>query len=273
MTTPRDCLVLSRTLPGGYCAPGRSTNAASFSWRDTYTPSPSNVNYASSLSPIDHRYRFHRTFSHSCLSHSLSDQKQILKGNICSLSPAHARLIWKYPASDSRISTSIDTRYQSQHSAKNKVLQCKGMLDINRNRVRSLSATDHTSESHSFQSHKISKQINNINSTDTNFMLYATSQYEDFQKNEIGYSDHHSHSGASFSQLSLPTLIINKNNEEREVLLSKLPAVEVVARRNERERNRVKLINFTFAVLRDHLPQDNKSNNNRKLSKVNFYDC
>ncbi|XP_074661899.1 achaete-scute homolog 1a-like [Tubulanus polymorphus] len=38
-----------------------------------------------------------------------------------------------------------------------------------------------------------------------------------------------------------------------------------VARRNERERNRVKLVNLGFATLRDHVPQAGK---NKKMSKV-----
>ncbi|XP_076324213.1 achaete-scute complex protein T3-like [Tachypleus tridentatus] len=38
-----------------------------------------------------------------------------------------------------------------------------------------------------------------------------------------------------------------------------------VARRNERERNRVRLVNMGFATLRQHVPNGNK---NRKMSKV-----
>lgn len=41
-----------------------------------------------------------------------------------------------------------------------------------------------------------------------------------------------------------------------------------VARRNERERNRVKLINMTFATLRDHLPYEPETVKNKKMSKV-----
>lgn len=41
-----------------------------------------------------------------------------------------------------------------------------------------------------------------------------------------------------------------------------------VARRNERERNRVKLINMTFATLRDHLPYEPETSKNKKMSKV-----
>lgn len=41
-----------------------------------------------------------------------------------------------------------------------------------------------------------------------------------------------------------------------------------VARRNERERNRVKLINMTFATLRDHLPYEPDTSKNKKMSKV-----
>ncbi|KAK7107332.1 uncharacterized protein [Littorina saxatilis] len=52
--------------------------------------------------------------------------------------------------------------------------------------------------------------------------------------------------------------------------LGRVPAV-AVARRNERERNRVKLINTTFATLRDHLPHGGgarATSKNRKMSKV-----
>lgn len=50
--------------------------------------------------------------------------------------------------------------------------------------------------------------------------------------------------------------------------LGRVPAV-AVARRNERERNRVKLINMTFATLREHLPHSGgKSGKSRKMSKV-----
>ncbi|KAH3706916.1 achaete-scute homolog 1a-like [Dreissena polymorpha] len=41
-----------------------------------------------------------------------------------------------------------------------------------------------------------------------------------------------------------------------------------VARRNERERNRVKLINMTFATLRDHLPYEPETSKSKKMSKV-----
>ncbi|KAL4233803.1 Achaete-scute bHLH transcription factor 1 [Mactra antiquata] len=41
-----------------------------------------------------------------------------------------------------------------------------------------------------------------------------------------------------------------------------------VARRNERERNRVKLINMTFATLREHLPFEPETTKNKKMSKV-----
>ncbi|XP_052809469.1 achaete-scute homolog 1a-like [Mya arenaria] len=41
-----------------------------------------------------------------------------------------------------------------------------------------------------------------------------------------------------------------------------------VARRNERERNRVKLINMTFATLRDHLPYEPETTKTKKMSKV-----
>ncbi|XP_045198834.2 achaete-scute homolog 1-like [Mercenaria mercenaria] len=41
-----------------------------------------------------------------------------------------------------------------------------------------------------------------------------------------------------------------------------------VARRNERERNRVKLINMTFATLREHLPFEPENTKNKKMSKV-----
>ncbi|GAB6030144.1 achaete-scute complex 2 [Chamberlinius hualienensis] len=44
-----------------------------------------------------------------------------------------------------------------------------------------------------------------------------------------------------------------------------LPAPTSVARRNERERNRVKLVNMGFATLRDHVPNGSK---NKKMSKV-----
>ena len=41
-----------------------------------------------------------------------------------------------------------------------------------------------------------------------------------------------------------------------------------VARRNERERNRVKLINMTFATLREHLPYSSEIRKRKKISKV-----
>lgn len=41
-----------------------------------------------------------------------------------------------------------------------------------------------------------------------------------------------------------------------------------VARRNERERNRVKLINMTFATLREHLPYSSDNSKSKKMSKV-----
>ena len=41
-----------------------------------------------------------------------------------------------------------------------------------------------------------------------------------------------------------------------------------VARRNERERNRVKLINMTFATLREHLPYASENSKSKKMSKV-----
>ena len=41
-----------------------------------------------------------------------------------------------------------------------------------------------------------------------------------------------------------------------------------VARRNERERNRVKLINMTFATLREHLPYSSENSKSKKMSKV-----
>ena len=46
------------------------------------------------------------------------------------------------------------------------------------------------------------------------------------------------------------------------------PTTVGVARRNERERNRVKLINMTFATLREHIPNDCKIGKSKKMSKV-----
>ncbi|CAH1798151.1 unnamed protein product [Owenia fusiformis] len=43
------------------------------------------------------------------------------------------------------------------------------------------------------------------------------------------------------------------------------PAPQQVARRNERERNRVKLVNLGFNTLREHVPEGQK---NKKMSKV-----
>ena len=43
------------------------------------------------------------------------------------------------------------------------------------------------------------------------------------------------------------------------------PQPQAVARRNERERNRVKLVNLGFATLREHVPDGGK---NKKMSKV-----
>jgi len=40
---------------------------------------------------------------------------------------------------------------------------------------------------------------------------------------------------------------------------------QTVARRNERERNRVKMVNLGFATLRQHVPNGAK---NKKMSKV-----
>lgn len=46
------------------------------------------------------------------------------------------------------------------------------------------------------------------------------------------------------------------------------PTTVGVARRNERERNRVKLINMTFATLREHIPNGCKIGKSKKMSKV-----
>jgi achaete-scute complex protein len=46
------------------------------------------------------------------------------------------------------------------------------------------------------------------------------------------------------------------------------PQPAAVARRNERERNRVKLINNTFATLREHVPSTFRKSKSKKLSKV-----
>lgn len=46
------------------------------------------------------------------------------------------------------------------------------------------------------------------------------------------------------------------------------PHTVSVARRNERERNRVKLINMTFASLREHIPSGVKAIKSKKMSKV-----
>ena len=46
------------------------------------------------------------------------------------------------------------------------------------------------------------------------------------------------------------------------------PQPATVARRNERERNRVRLINMTFATLRQHLPTGMDGPKNKKMSKV-----
>lgn len=46
------------------------------------------------------------------------------------------------------------------------------------------------------------------------------------------------------------------------------PPTVAVARRNERERNRVKLINMTFATLREHIPSPGKGGKSKKMSKV-----
>lgn len=46
------------------------------------------------------------------------------------------------------------------------------------------------------------------------------------------------------------------------------PQPATVARRNERERNRVKLINNTFATLREHVPGTFRKSKSKKLSKV-----
>lgn len=56
-------------------------------------------------------------------------------------------------------------------------------------------------------------------------------------------------------------------NEHNDYLGLKVPTM-AVARRNERERNRVKLINMTFATLRDHIPSNTKNGKSKKMSKV-----
>jgi len=57
------------------------------------------------------------------------------------------------------------------------------------------------------------------------------------------------------------------NSHDDYLGLNKPPTV-AVARRNERERNRVKLINTTFATLRQHIPSNSKSGKSKKMSKV-----
>ncbi|XP_052089170.1 achaete-scute homolog 1b-like [Mytilus californianus] len=62
-------------------------------------------------------------------------------------------------------------------------------------------------------------------------------------------------------------LDFNHNNENY-LGLNQKPTTGGVARRNERERNRVKLINMTFSTLRDHIPSDCKIGKSKKMSKV-----
>ncbi|OWF47581.1 achaete-scute homolog 1b-like [Mizuhopecten yessoensis] len=57
------------------------------------------------------------------------------------------------------------------------------------------------------------------------------------------------------------------NSHETYLGLTKPPTV-AVERRNERERNRVKLINMTFATLREHIPAGGKNGKSKKMSKV-----
>lgn len=61
-------------------------------------------------------------------------------------------------------------------------------------------------------------------------------------------------------------LDFNHNNED--YLGIQKSSTVGVARRNERERNRVKLINMTFSTLRDHIPNGCKIGKSKKMSKV-----
>lgn len=70
-------------------------------------------------------------------------------------------------------------------------------------------------------------------------------------------------------QISDLTVLKTEIHDSQEAEPDTMGHVPAVARRNERERNRVKLINMTFATLREHLPQNaSKSGKARKMSKV-----
>lgn len=58
------------------------------------------------------------------------------------------------------------------------------------------------------------------------------------------------------------SMVANTNNNNQ---VGGHPLPTSVARRNERERNRVKMVNNGFAVLRQHVPNGGK---NKKMSKV-----
>ncbi|EDO31750.1 predicted protein, partial [Nematostella vectensis] len=63
----------------------------------------------------------------------------------------------------------------------------------------------------------------------------------------------------------VPTPVLGQTRRRRAVSTAKQKEPAVVARRNARERKRVKLVNDGFMRLRKHVPTDPK---NKKLSKV-----
>jgi achaete-scute complex protein len=74
-------------------------------------------------------------------------------------------------------------------------------------------------------------------------------------------------SASSTSSLASPELLRCKRRINFGGLGYALPQAQpaTVARRNERERNRVKMVNLGFATLRQHVPNGAK---NKKMSKV-----
>ena len=77
------------------------------------------------------------------------------------------------------------------------------------------------------------------------------------------------HIAKDSSQLTNCRRRLDFSNQTENIFYDIKPAPQMsVARRNERERNRVKLINMTFATLREHLPFEPQNTKSKKMSKV-----
>nr|KAG5686225.1 hypothetical protein BaRGS_013908 [Batillaria attramentaria] len=143
---------------------------------------------------------------------------------------------------------------------------CKRRLDFNHNVPDDSTST---SSNLNFRLSNLSQSINHSNPS----MSPSFNHHHHFnhpQSHHHQQSQHH-----DLNQHQLQDVNMNEVVQVREVsqdmaALGRVPAV-AVARRNERERNRVKLINMTFHTLREHLPQSlHKSGTakNKKMSKV-----